>query len=136
VVAVGFTGCKKDDEDDAKANLVGRWAMTKDVWKEYENGSIEDEGSSTDFDNDDEVWDFKSDGTYKASEDGEVYESGTYSLQNDGKKLVINASDEDEDDIYTINKLSSSELVVYSEEVETSGGVTYKDTEEYTFKKL
>jgi hypothetical protein len=135
VVAVGFTGCKKDDEDDAKANLVGRWAMTKEVWKEIENGTVE-EGSSTDFDNDDDVWEFKSDGTYKASEDGEVYESGTYSLQNDGKKLVINASDEDEDDIYTINKLSSSELVVYTEEVGTEDGVPYKETEEYTYKKL
>ncbi|MBC8051463.1 MAG: DUF5004 domain-containing protein [Sphingobacteriaceae bacterium] len=137
VVAVGFTGCKKDDgDDDAKANLVGKWALTKETWSSTVGSQAPQTGSDTDFDNDDYVYEFKSDNTYRVTEDGDLEDSGTYSIQNDGKKLVLNDSNEDQDENFTIKTLTSSQLVFTYEEIETEGGVTFKYSGEMTFKKL
>jgi hypothetical protein len=133
-----LSGCKKDDSDDANANLNGKWAATKEQWKDYVNNQLVDEGTDTDFDADDWVIEFKSNGTYVEYEDGEVEEEGTYSLQNDGKKLVKKSNDDDDndEDVYTVKTLTSSDLVLYSEETYVeNGNQNHKYIEEFSFKK-
>ncbi len=132
VVSLGFTGCKKDDGDDTKAKILGKWEMTKEVWKEYENGSLKDQGTETDVDYEIE---FKSNGSYTVYYQGDIEETGTYSIENDGKKLVFNNAEDDIDDFHTINSLTSSQLILYQEESETVGGQTFKSTYELTFNK-
>jgi hypothetical protein len=130
---IGLAGCKKDDSDDSNGNLVGKWAVTKEVSHHYINGQLESSETDTDFDANDWVLEFKADGKYNDFEDGELEEEGTYSLQNDGKKLVITVpQDVDE---YTVKSLSSTDLVLYSEWTVEAGGQTHKYTEESTFKK-
>ena len=132
VVSLGFTGCKKDDGDDTKAKILGKWEMTKEVWKEYENGSLKDQGTETDVDY---AVEFKSNGSYTVYYQGDIEETGTYSIENDGKKLVFNNAEDDIDDFHTINSLTSSQLILYQEESETVGGQTFKSTYELTFNK-
>ncbi|MGV3508587.1 MAG: lipocalin family protein [Sphingobacteriaceae bacterium] len=133
--SVGFTSCKKDDgEDDAKANIIGKWSLTKEVWKQYLNGQVVDEGSSNSNTNE-WVIEFKSDGTYQGYDEGDLDEEGTYSIQNDGKKLVLNSKHDDEDEAVTINSLNSTEMVLYFEDTETTGNQTLKYTTEETYKK-
>jgi hypothetical protein len=132
VVSLGFTGCKKDDGDDTKAKILGKWEMTKEVWKEYENGTLTDQGTETDVDYEIE---FKSNGSYTVYYQGDIEETGTYSIENDGKKLVFNNAEDDIDDFHTINSLTSSQLILYQEESETVGGQTFKSTYELTFNK-
>lgn len=132
VASLGFTGCKKDDGDDTKAKILGKWEMTKEVWKEYENGSLKDQGTETDVDYEIE---FKSNGSYTVYYQGDIEETGTYSIENDGKKLVFNNAEDDIDDFHTINSLTSSQLILYQEESETVGGQTFKSTYELTFNK-
>lgn len=133
VVSLGFTGCKKDDGDDAKANILGKWEMTKEVWKEYnQDGSIKTQGTETGVDF---VIEFKSNGSYTVYDQGDIDETGTYSIQNDGKKLVLNNAEDNIDDVHTINSLTSSQLVLYIEDIETSAGQTTKHTYELTFNK-
>jgi hypothetical protein len=133
VVSLGFTGCKKDDDDDAKVIILGKWQMTKEVWKDYNpNGSIANQGTETDVDY---AIEFKSNGSYTVYYQGDIEETGTYSIQNDGKKLVFNNAEDDIDDIHTINSLTSSQLVLYQEDSETVGGQTTKSTYELTFNK-
>ncbi len=132
VVSLGFTGCKKDDGDDTKAKILGKWEMTKEVWKEYEDGSLKDQGTETDVDYEIE---FKSNGSYTVYYQGDIEETGTYSIENDGKKLVFNNAEDDIDDFHTINSLTSSQLILYQEESETVGGQTFKSTYELTFNK-
>jgi hypothetical protein len=133
VVSLGFTGCKKDDGDDTKAKILGKWEMTKEVWKEYNlDGSIKAQGTETDVDYEIE---FKSNGSYTVFYQGDIEETGTYSIENDGKKLVFNNAEDDIDDFHTINSLTSSQLILYQEESETVGGQTFKSTYELTFNK-
>ena len=135
-VSVGFTGCKKDDGDDANANIVGKWSLTKEVSREYNSAGVllhED----TEISNDNAwVLEFKSDGTYKGYDEGVLDEEGTYSIQNDGKTLVLNSKHDDEDQTVTISSLTSSEIIIYFEYTETEGNQTVKSTYEETYRKL
>lgn len=132
-VAVGFSSCKKDDGDDAKASIVGKWALTKEVEIEYENGVKVEEDIETTFQSEDYI-EFKSDGKVVFSEVGDT-DNGTYSLSSDGKKLTITFSENSVSDIFDIKTLSSTDLVIYTEYTELHQGINYKETLEYSFKK-
>lgn len=133
--SLGFTGCKKDDgEDDAKANIVGKWALTKEVYKTYLKGVLETEETYDDYDDNDWVIELKSNGTYIGWDGGEEEETGTYSLQDGGKTLILKTGNDTH--TLTVRQVTSSSLVVYYEETEGTGDNAVKYTYEETYKKL
>lgn len=133
-VSLGFTACKKDDgEDNAKVNIVGKWVLTKEVYKTYLKGVLTEDETYTDYDDNDWVVEIKSNGTYIGWEDGQKEEEGTYSLQDGGEKLVLTSDSQTH--IFTIRQLTSSSLVIYFEENEGTGDNAWKYTYEETYKK-
>lgn len=129
-VSVGLTGCKKDNDDDDQSLIIGKWTLTNEVSKNYLN----DQPISPDygeFGNNSDVFEFMSNKTFTAYEDGDIEDTGTYSLENNGKKLILNYSDYDEDEESTVKVLTTSDLVIYSEYVEGE----YKFTSEATYKR-
>jgi len=135
-VSFGITGCKKNDDDDnAKAQIVGKWILTKEVYRTYLKGVLETDETYDDYDDNDWVIEIKSNGTYIGWDEGEKDEEGTYSLQDNGKTLILKPGNETQTYTCTIRQLTSSSLVLYSEKTEGTGDNTWKITYEETYKK-
>ena len=129
-VSVGFTSCKKDDDE---VSIVGKWGTTKSVNINYTGtikGSTETE---TTFTAEDYI-EFKSDGTTILSEDGDT-DAGTYTFNNDTQKLSIKFTGDDESVVFDIKTLTTTDLVLYTEEIDVEGSTTYKYTSEVSFKR-
>ena len=123
-----FTGCKKDDEESQKKDIIGKWFVKKTVEKEIENGATTSEETETNY-NEADYFEFKSDGQFNMSLDGYQY-SGQYQVKSNNH-LVLSDEDGDLED-YEIKKLNSTELVIYMEDED---GPNAKETYEITFRK-
>ena len=139
-LALGFTSCEKEeDEDDFEvSDLYGDWLAVSAEYQEYLNGELLEEDYWDESD-DDEVWGIR------LTRDEEWYSweyynggvdieyGGTYSCKN-GKLKVY--SEEDGSYTYTIEKLTSTKLVLTSSETYTEDGDKYKYVETQTFEKV
>lgn len=128
MAAVTFTGCKKDDKEDQRKEIVGKWFLKQLVEKEIRSGQTIYDDTETDFGTDDYI-DVKSDGSFYSTLNGDG-ETAKYEVKSDNILSVTYVSGSVED--YQIKKLNSSELVLYMEDID---GPNDKETIEYTFRK-
>lgn len=128
MTAVAFTGCKKDEEDKQKQNIVGKWFVKQTIEKEIVNGVTVHEDTDTDFGTD-YFFEFTKDGKMIENIEGDQY-TGTYQVK-DNNRVAIAFQGEEPDD-YEIRKLNSTEMVLY---VEDEDGPNAKETTEITFRK-
>lgn len=128
MAAIAFTGCKKDDEEKATKNIVGKWQETISYDKTYLNGKLLEQETETDYDDRDYI-DFRSNGT---AVDGE---GTTYTYSITATKLTLREAGDDDDEVYDIKKLTSTELVVYHETTYENGADKFRYTSELTLKK-
>lgn len=143
ILVAAFTilvSCKKDDDLSRKEILVQKkWmltAMTISPAYSWFGIQISDFYAQMDACSKDDVFFFKSDGTYSAEEgttkcdsgDPQVYETGTWSLNSDETILVINV---DGDLVnLTIKEISSDRMV--TTEIWNEDGINY--TVNYTYE--
>ena len=121
-MVVYFTGCKdkKDEEvtlEISEANLIGKWNFDKYEEGEYIDGKLDYNESGK---GEGEYYIINADHTY-IDYDGEYTEKGTWKLN--GKLLIFNSVENEEE--YTILKLTTSELVLYGEDREDSENYEY-----------
>lgn len=128
MAAVTFTGCKKDDDEKAAGNIIGRWTTISSLDKEYKNGALVDEDVDTDFGSDNDM-EFKSNGT---AVDGN---GDTYTYKITGSSLTIREDGDDEDEVLEIKKLSSTDMILVENVEQEYNGDKYKYISEITFKK-
>lgn len=113
VVSFTFTGCKKDKNEPK--NIVGRWQFVKSELKQTMNGQTTNnttnapEGSFIEF---------KADGSFIGKTDGMV--SGRWVLNNGRLHIDGGGAIESSDSGYEIKKVTGSELVLYSKDVDGS----------------
>lgn len=125
-----FSSCKKDEETK-KDVLVARWQGEKITSTATINGvpfPIDDEDISTTF------VDFNSNGTYTSDDNGIFDGSGTWKLSNGDKDLILDEGTDNEI-IFTITTLTSSDLKLSFTQEETQNGVVIKATVVVDFKK-
>ena len=137
-LALGFTSCEKEDEDDFDvSDLYGDWLAVSAEYQEYLNGELLEEDYWDESD-DDEVWGVrftKDEEWYNWEEYDGSYSfeyGGTFSCKN-GKLKVY--SEEDGSYTYTIKTLTSTKLVLTASETYTEDGDKYKYVETQTFEK-
>lgn len=131
-LALFFSGCVNNGDDNAKAKIVGKWFLIKEVELEYHNGAEVDEFVDIDF-TDENYIEFKSDGEVIFSEQGGT-ETATYSINSAGSKLTITHSPGDTDEI-NIKSMNSRDLIFRQEDSEVRNGKTIKYVYESYFKK-
>jgi hypothetical protein len=120
-VLVSFSACEKKEDDDNSVKIIGKWNLKKEVEKEYLNNTLTTTDEST-YSTGAYV-EFKSNGALEWNEDGSDPEN--YSYKVDGDKLTVN--DGGEPEVFTIEELSSSKLVISEEDTETINGQTLKE---------
>lgn len=128
LAAVTFTGCKKDEEDQQKKNIVGKWFVKQIIEKEIVNGVTVDEDTDTDF-GADYYFEFTTDGKMIENINGDQY-PGTYQVKENNRVAIAFQGEEPDD--YEIRKLNSTEMVLY---VEDEDGPNAKETHEITLRK-
>jgi Lipocalin-like domain len=107
LVALIFTGCKKS----AKELIVNKWKLTalssenaKEMSEEEKKEMIEKL-----------VMELTKDGKVTISGMGDTPKTGTYSLSDDGKTLLIIRDGDTKAESQTINELKADKLVITSE---------------------
>lgn len=129
VTGISFTGCKKDKKDSDEANIVGKWYMQSSWEKEYKNGVLVDQQSSTQP-SQTVSYEFRSNGT------GLDNHGDQFNYKIIGTKLTVTYPDDDDDtEVQDIKKLTSSEMVLTGEDSWDNEGDITKYTWEGTFKK-
>lgn len=128
ITGVAFTSCKKDPDEKAADNIVGKWYQQSFTEKEYKNGTLVDEYSSS-RPSETISYEFKSDGT-GVDEDGDSFK---YKIS--GSKISIDYMDHGSVDEQIIKKITSSELILNSEESWESGSDVIKSIWEANYKK-
>ena len=118
------TNDEEDSEDISKDNLVGDWKVETYLFEVYKDGKLI--GSEVEGEGEDILESFSSRGIYVYHND---LTTGKWTLSSN--KLTIEYS-EDDTEVWTITKLTSSEMVRELEESE--GGYVYKY--KITSKKL
>lgn len=130
IAASTFTGCKKDADEKAAENIIGKWQKVSTASKTYLNGGLTDQNTDTDYDATD-IIEFRSNGTAVDDNGKDEY---TYTVT--GSKLTMKeVGHDDEELVYEIKKINSSDLVIYGEETYLDGTNNYKYTSEVTLKK-
>lgn len=124
VLSVSLISCGDDDEIGGKDTLIGTWQCT---WTEGYDKDLN-------YPKDDEVWNQAGDFTATFKEDGTAVINEDFSKWKlEGDKLSIADDDgKDEWDVYTVLKLTDSELVIEILEKDSH----YEYYEKITFKKL
>lgn len=114
-----FTGCKKDKNEPD--NIVGKWQIVRSETKETANGQ-----TTTDAGNAPEgsFLEFKADGSFIGKTEDIV--SGRWILNNGRLHLDGGGMMESSDSGYEIKKLTKSELVLYSKDVD--GSYSFEET--------
>lgn len=128
LAVVTIAGCKKDPDEKAAGNIIGKWYPKSSIDTEYLNGKMLSQDTNTDYDAN-EFTEFNSNGT-AVDHDGEEY---TYKIT--GSKLTMREKGDDKDEVYDIKKITSAELVIFSEIIYQDGKDTYKYTTELTLEK-
>lgn len=128
IMIAAFTGCKKDEEDQQRKDIVGKWFVKKTVEKEIVNGVTISEDTDTDFGTD-YYFEFTSDGKMIENIDGDQY-PGTYQVKDNNHVAITFQGEESHD--FEIRKLNSSEMVLY---VEDEDGPNAYGSVEFTFAK-
>jgi hypothetical protein len=128
LAVVTITGCKKDPDEKAADNILGKWYPVSSINTDYLNGKVTNRETSTDY-SPNEYTEFKSNGT-AFDYDGDEY---TYKIS--GSTLTMREKGDDDDEVFEIKKITSSELVIYSESTDEQGTDKYKYTQELTLKK-
>jgi len=135
--------CKTGEskKEDVKIAIIGKWYWSKQVYRSYTNGQLYDEDTYTDFSLG-SYFEFEENGKFKefSVEQNNREYLGTYRIGEDGTKLYIKRDVDSKEDIYTINKLEKSQLIIYWENTVIQGDpngqhVTYKGEREYTLRK-
>jgi hypothetical protein len=131
VFAIGFTGCKKESAEpaiSAKADILGKWSVTKAIAKIYDPAKgeyvLDNQGA------DKVEIEFKADGTLITYE-ADTSQNGKYIISDDGKtiNILITEKGTTENEAFQIKQLSKTDLVLYQE-------IPQKYTSEITFKKI
>lgn len=128
-----FTGCNKEKDSvtpAVKTQVTGVWKYESNRWTSYENGTIADD--DTDYGTGETI-DFKSDGTVIYKEIDNTTSAGSWALTDSDKKMMLNI--DGESNMFDIKEISSTKLVIFHTETETTGGVTYKEEMTISFKK-
>ena len=128
MTTVAFTSCKKDDEDQQRKDIIGKWFVKKTIEKEIVNGVTISEDTDTNFGTD-YYFEFTKDGKMIENIDGDQYPA-TYQVK-DNNRVAITFQGEDAHD-YEIRKLNSSEMVLY---VEDEDGPNAYGSVEFTVSK-
>lgn len=121
--AVCFTSCKKDDQKSKTTSekIVGVWHLVNTVYNEHHDNLDHKE---TDTYGPNDVFEFKKDGTVRASINGEE-DTTTYTLVGDTKITI------DGDATYDLKTLNANSLVFYTKEID---GADYSEIT-ITFKR-
>ncbi|CAG5009244.1 hypothetical protein DYBT9275_04453 [Dyadobacter sp. CECT 9275] len=116
-----MTSCSKDSDDVGPA-LTGKWIIKSINYKTYVGNTL-DEEETEDYSGV-AYLEFKTNGTFVAKdEDGSVDE---FEYTYNASAQEVRVTDDDEVTVLKIQELTSSSLIIYSEDSATSSGVTYK----------
>ena len=128
IATITITGCKKDKDEKASGDIIGKWYLHSYINLVYTNGKVTDQNSQTDPNRSNYI-EFKSNGN-AADSYGEQF-----SYKINGTQLILKDLEDGEEELYEIKKITSTELVVYNESVQQDGSDQYKYTTESTYKK-
>lgn len=141
ILAFGFTSCEKEDDDDFDSSAIyGYWQAVSAEYQEYANGKLVDEDFFSEPE--DEIWGirFTKDGDWYNWE--ESYYTGQIEMEYGGDftckngKLKVYNSEEGGYLTFTIETLTSTQMVLTITETYTEDGVKYKYVEKETFRKV
>lgn len=132
-----FTGCSKDedpltgkDAEKIAENIIGKWNLEKYVSQETPGKTETHQGKSGEW------AEFKKDGTgsQRWAEDNGEFDLEPFTWKVKDGKLIFDEED-DEDDRFTIVKLTDKELVFQAEGTYSREKQTIKWVETYYLKK-
>lgn len=139
VMSLSVYSCGDDDEDSVGSRdlLLGKWTGVYYVDQEWEDGEMV-HNNKEDFVNGTTRYsiDFREDGTYVEIDgiNNENHNYGTWSYS--GNKLtMIDTSDGDYKEVWTVTTMTETELVYELREKEKEDGVTYEYYEQHAFKR-
>jgi hypothetical protein len=124
-----LNACKKDKDKEPAKTIVGKWMQISGTYSPAYNGETDFFSASSSCDKDD-IYEFKSDNTYEASEgatkcdvnDPQIFDSGNYSVNSTFTSLNIAGQ--------TLNmELTATNLKLT--DTFTDNGVTYTVTSNY-----
>lgn len=125
-----FTGCEKDDKGSA---IDGTWHLQKDIDKYYVNGVIQSD-ETTSYAKGDYSITF-SEGKFTSLDNGDDDGSGTFVYANNTLILTYKDGSETIVDTKKVKELTSSSLVILSEDEYTQQGSTFKYVYESFYTK-
>lgn len=139
LMSLSVYSCGDDDEDSVGSRdlLLGKWTGVYYLDQEWEDGEMVS-NHKEDFVNGTTRYsiEFKEDGTYVETDgvDGTRHYYGTWSYS--GNKLtIIDTSDGDYKEVWTVTTMTETELVYELREKEKENGVTYEYYEQHAFKR-
>lgn len=108
-----MTSCSKEDDPAGSSDeIVGRWKMVREIWKESANGHVYSSGDE-DCSDDNCVWDFQEGGKFCVYEDNELVNTQEWAVS--GNQLTIQGWDDGEQEYVTEKyswSISSGKLII------------------------
>jgi hypothetical protein len=143
ILAPIITSCETNEnkKEDVDVAIIGKWYWVKQVYRSYTNGQLNNEETYTDFSLG-SYFEFGKGGKFNefsVDQNNREY-LGTYRIGEDGTKLFIKRDVDPKESVYIINKLNSSQLIIFWENTVIDGDpkghhITYKGEQEYTLRK-
>lgn len=131
VLLSSLLACKKDSTEKNTDRLIGRWIVEQVSEVNYENG-VEKKRLENFAQNDNQVCDFRKDGTATVNLDGGDVEV-KWELTD---KLLKLTTDLEKTVDFNVRTLTNNSLMLeYEEDVEVQNGITYRNTIEFKMRK-
>ncbi|MNK59180.1 hypothetical protein D3C87_782800 [compost metagenome] len=131
VLLSSLLACKKDTTEKNTDRIVGRWIVEQVSEVSYENG-IEKQRIENFAQNDDQVCEFRKDGTATVNLDGGNVDV-KWTITDSKLKLSTDEATTIDFDVRTLT--NNSLLLEYEEDVEVQNGTTYRRTIEFKMRK-
>ncbi len=132
---LGFSSCKKEESFNSN-DLIGSWSQTEIYYIYKIDGKVDEEDHENMPAGAEAIFTFKEGGalTVEYLEDGELWDSGSGRWSLSGKTLRI--SGEGDTNEATVEKLTSTSLVISYTDHYVEDGVTYDNYERISFTKV
>lgn len=131
VLVTSLVACKKDATETNADRLIGRWIVEQVSEVNYENG-VEKQKLQNSAQNDNQICEFRSDGTATVNLDGGDVEV-TWTVT--GSNLVLTTDEVLSVNFNILNLNENRLLLEFEDDVEVQNGITYRNTLEFKMRK-
>jgi uncharacterized lipoprotein YehR (DUF1307 family) len=134
-MVLNMTACNDDDDSGPSGSIVGTWEPQESTTTYYDEDGNKMGEETQSYEDEDEVIEIKADNTYEVREDGEVSETGTYSIS--GSTITMVPDDENKStDEFEFSVDGDTLTITLEDEFEDGSGNTIFVEYKLTLKRL